>query len=77
MNRGRAGEPPFERVALIGVGLIGSSLARVLRRNRLARHIAGCVRSKASRAICLELGLADTMNDEPGAAGEGADLVVL
>ncbi len=77
MNAGQAGEPLFERVALIGVGLIGSSLARVLRRNGLARHIAGCVRSEASRAICLEQGLADTMHDEPGAAVEGADLVVL
>ncbi|MCH8808379.1 MAG: prephenate/arogenate dehydrogenase family protein [Proteobacteria bacterium] len=77
MNEGRAGEPMFERVALIGVGLIGSSLARVLRRNGLARHIAGCVRSEASRAICLELGLADSMHDGPGAAAEGADLIVL
>ena len=77
MNEGPAGEPLFERVALIGVGLIGSSLARVLRRNGLARHIAGCVRSEASRAICLELGLADSMHDGPGAAAEGADLVVL
>ncbi|MCH8925062.1 MAG: prephenate/arogenate dehydrogenase family protein [Proteobacteria bacterium] len=77
MNEGPAGEPLFERVALIGVGLIGSSLARVLRREGLARHIAGCVRSEASRAICLELGLADSMHDGPGAAAEGADLVVL
>ena len=77
MNEERAAEPLFERVALIGVGLIGSSLARVLRRNGLARHIAGCVRSEASRAICLEQGLVDSMHDEPGAAVEGADLVVL
>ncbi len=77
MNQEPAGEPLFERVALIGVGLIGSSLARVLHRNGLAGHIAGCVRSEASRAICLEQGLADTMHDEPGAAVEGADLVVL
>ncbi len=77
MNEERAAEPLFERVALIGVGLIGSSLARVLRRDGLARHIAGCVRSEASRAICLELGLADSMHDEPGAAVAGADLVVL
>ena len=77
MSGNQAGEPLFERVALIGVGLIGSSLARVLRRDRLARHIAGCVRSEASRAICLELGLADSMHEDPGAAVEGADLVVL
>ena len=77
MSEVKAGGPLFERVALIGVGLIGSSLARVLRRNGLARHIAGCVRTEASRAICLELGLADSMHDGPGAVAEGADLVVL
>ncbi len=77
MKEGQAGESLFERVALIGVGLIGSSLARVLRRNGLARHIAGCARSEASRAKCLELGIADSMHDTPGAAAEGADLVVL
>lgn len=77
MNANAAQEPLFARVALIGVGLIGASLARVLRRENLAGHIAGCVRSAASRGKCLELGLADSMHDAPGDAVEGADLVVL
>ncbi len=72
-----AAKPLFTRVALIGMGLIGSSLARVMRRENLAGHIAGRVRSEASRAKCLELGLADSMHDAPGDAVEGADLVVL
>ncbi len=72
-----AAKPLFARAALIGMGLIGSSLARVMRRENLAGHIAGCVRSEASRAKCLELGIADSMHDTPGAAAEGADLVVL
>ncbi len=72
-----AAKPLFARVALIGMGHIGSSLARVMRRENLAGHIAGCVRSEASRAKCLELGLADSMHDAPGDAVEGADLVVL
>ncbi len=72
-----AAKPLFARVALIGMGLIGSSLARVMRRENLTGHIAGCVRSEASRAKCLELGLADSMHDAPGDAVEGADLVVL
>ncbi len=50
MSEVKAGEPLFERVALIGVGLIGASLARVLRRDGLARRIDGCVRSLGSRA---------------------------
>ncbi len=77
MNGDPAGEPLFERVALIGVGLIGSSLAHVLHRKGLTRHVAGCVRSEASRAICLKLGIADSMHDTPAEAVEGADLVVL
>jgi cyclohexadieny/prephenate dehydrogenase len=71
------GEPLFERVALIGMGLIGSSLARVMRREKLAGQIAGCARSEATRAKCLELGLADAMHQDPDAAVAGADLVVL
>ena len=42
-------EAMFERVALIGLGLIGSSLARAMRRKRLANHIAGHARSEATR----------------------------
>ncbi|MCG8596770.1 MAG: prephenate dehydrogenase/arogenate dehydrogenase family protein, partial [Kiloniellales bacterium] len=67
----------FDTVALIGVGLIGSSLARALRGKGLARRIAGCVRSQASRDKVLELGLADSVHAEAGAAVEDADLVVV
>ncbi|MDP6345857.1 MAG: prephenate/arogenate dehydrogenase family protein, partial [Alphaproteobacteria bacterium] len=38
---------PFQRLALIGVGLIGSSIARAARRGGLAREIVGCARSQA------------------------------
>jgi cyclohexadieny/prephenate dehydrogenase len=62
---------------LIGVGLIGSSLARVMRREGLAGHIAGCVRSKESRATIRRLGLVDSLHQQPVAAARGADLVVL
>ncbi|MFQ6018842.1 MAG: prephenate/arogenate dehydrogenase family protein [Kiloniellaceae bacterium] len=77
MSAKTAKAPLFQRVALIGVGLIGSSLARALRRGGLCRHIAGCVRSAQSRAKVIELGLADSMHEAPGDAAEGADLVVL
>ena len=65
------------RVALIGVGLIGSSLARVLRRESMAGEIVGCARTEATRARIVELGLVDRAEADAGAAVEGADLVVL
>ena len=52
--------PLFNRIALIGVGLIGSSLARVIRRDGLAAQIVGCARSEATRQAVRELGLAES-----------------
>jgi cyclohexadieny/prephenate dehydrogenase len=69
--------PPFERVAFIGIGLIGSSLARVLRRDQLAAEIVVCARREETRAKALELGLADRTTDDAAEAVRGADLVVL
>ena len=67
----------FRRVALIGVGLIGSSLARVLRRHRLAETIAVSARTHATLDKARELGLADVTSTDPRAVVEDADLVVL
>ncbi len=67
----------FERVALIGIGLIGSSLARVLRRDRLAGEIVACARNPATRDKALELGLADRATEDAAEAVRDADLVVL
>jgi len=69
--------PLFDRVALIGIGLIGSSLSHAMRRGKLAGHIAATARSAATRAKAVELGLVDSMHDEPGATVEGADLVIV
>ena len=69
--------PHFDTVALIGIGLIGSSLARVLRAKGLARRITACARSEATRAKVLELGLAESVHADPGEAAADADLVVL
>ncbi len=69
--------PFFERVAMIGIGLIGSSLVRVMRRDGLAGHIAVCARQPESLASARELGLADSVTSDPLAAVENADLVVL
>ena len=69
--------PLFERVALIGIGLIGSSLARVLRRDSPGTVIAACARRAETLDAVRRLDIADTATDDPAAAVEGADLVVL
>jgi cyclohexadieny/prephenate dehydrogenase len=70
-------KPLFQRVALIGIGLIGSSLAHVLRRDGLAGHIAVAARSQASLDTAERLGIADSTHLDAAAAVADADLVVL
>ena len=70
-------EPLFERIALIGVGLIGSSLARGIRRHGLAESLVGCAPSQATRDKAMDLGLVDGMQADAGEAAAGADLVVI
>lgn len=69
--------PAFPRVALIGIGLINSSLAHVLRRDRLAGHIVACARRQATLDTAKRLGLCDEITTDPAAAAKDADLVVL
>ncbi|VTZ49109.1 Cyclohexadienyl dehydrogenase [Methylocella tundrae] len=71
------GEPLFERAAIIGVGLIGSSLARVIRRKGLAREIVAFDASSKVRARLRDIAIADHVAETAAAAVEGADLVVL
>jgi cyclohexadieny/prephenate dehydrogenase len=74
---GGAAEPLFARVALIGLGLIGSSLGRVMKRDSLAGVITGTARSEATRLTALELGVIDhAYPDAPGCVAD-ADLVVI
>jgi len=67
----------FDRVALIGIGLIGSSLARVLRRDCPETRIVACARRAETLDAVRRLDLADETTDDPAAASDGADLVVL
>ncbi len=67
----------FERVALIGVGLIGSSISLAIRKHNLAKNIVGHTKSSESTRLALELGLADKMYPAPEEAVENADLVIL
>ena len=72
-----AGTELFQRIALIGVGLIGSSLAHVIRRDGLAGEVVGCARSQATRDAVIRLGLAQRVTADPADAVAGADLVVI
>lgn len=67
----------FERVALIGIGLIGSSLAHLMRREKLAGHIAVSARSHATLDTARALGIADSTTTDARQVVEGADLVVI
>jgi len=67
----------FDRVALIGIGLIGSSLARALRRDSPGTAIVACARRAETLAAVRRLELADETTDDPARAAAGADLVVI
>ncbi|HEX3952793.1 MAG TPA: prephenate/arogenate dehydrogenase family protein, partial [Stellaceae bacterium] len=69
--------PLFKRVALIGIGLIGSSLARVLRRDCPDTSIIACARRAETLEAVRRLEIADETTDDPAIAVAGADLVVL
>jgi cyclohexadieny/prephenate dehydrogenase len=69
--------PMFDRVALIGLGLIGSSLSHVMRRAGLARSIVGHARTAKTRETALQLGLVQEACATAAEAARGADLVVL
>ena len=70
-------KPLFDRLALIGVGLIGGSIARAARAQGLAREIVATARSDATRRRVAELKLADTVVDTNATAVAGADLVIV
>jgi cyclohexadieny/prephenate dehydrogenase len=69
--------PIFERVALIGLGLIGSSLSHAMRRGGLAGTIVGAAQSEKTRDIALRLGLVSSVYATPAEAVRDADLVIL
>lgn len=67
----------FDTVALIGIGLIGSSLARDIRHLKLARRIVVSSRSAATLARAQELGLGDVYAESAAEAVADADLVIV
>jgi cyclohexadieny/prephenate dehydrogenase len=70
-------EPLVNRLALIGVGLIGSSIARVARAKGLARHIVVETRRAETLQRAEALGLGDSYTADPAEAVRDADLVIV
>ncbi|MFM9939925.1 MAG: prephenate/arogenate dehydrogenase family protein [Hyphomicrobiaceae bacterium] len=70
-------KPMFERIALIGIGLIGSSISHAARRAGLARKIVGSAKTEATRKTALRLGIVDEAFSTAAEAVKGADLVIL
>jgi cyclohexadieny/prephenate dehydrogenase len=70
-------EPLFDKLAIIGPGLIGSSMARAARATGAVRSIVATARSPETRARVAELGLADHVVETNAQAVEGADLVIV
>ena len=66
----------FHRIALIGIGLIGSSIALAVRRAGLAEHVAVQSRRQETVDAARRLGLGDSYTTDPAQAVEGADLVI-
>jgi cyclohexadieny/prephenate dehydrogenase len=68
---------PFARVAIVGLGLIGSSVARAIRAEMPTVAITGHDADDTVRLRAVEIGLCDDVADTPGAAVTDADLVML
>jgi prephenate dehydrogenase len=67
----------FERVAVIGVGLIGGSFALALKQAKACGHVVGAGRSPANLKLALERGIIDSIEGDPARAVDGADLILV
>ncbi len=67
----------FEHVTVIGVGLIGGSFARALKKHGLTRRITGCGRQVAELEKAVELGVIDDFDTRPAQAVAGAELIMI
>ncbi|MBJ23028.1 MAG: cyclohexadienyl dehydrogenase, partial [Deltaproteobacteria bacterium] len=73
---GRSTRPPFERLAVLGLGLLGGSVAAAAKQRGLAREVVGAARRSAPLERALAAGLVDSVA-APSEAVVGADFVVL
>jgi cyclohexadieny/prephenate dehydrogenase len=68
---------PFERLTIIGAGLIGSSIVHAAKAKAAAHHITVCDADTHVLRICEEIGLGDNLTDKAVDAAENADCVIL
>jgi prephenate dehydrogenase len=67
----------FQRVAVVGVGLIGGSFALALKQAKACGHVVGVGRNPANLRLALERGVIDSLSSDPARAVEDADLVLV
>ena len=67
----------FKKVCIIGCGLIGSSLARAIKKNNLAEKIVSSNRSDAANKKVMELKIVDDSNSDTKKMADGSDLIVI
>ena len=72
-----AKRPLIQRLCIIGVGLIGGSLARALREAGEVGEVIGCGRGEANLQAAVRLGVVDRYETDPAHAVAGADVVVV
>jgi len=72
-----APDPMFQRICLIGIGLIGSSISHAARRAGVAGEIVGSARTPATVETAMRLGLIEQGFVSAAEAADGADLVIL
>ncbi|AHB47594.1 cyclohexadienyl dehydrogenase [Hyphomicrobium nitrativorans NL23] len=77
MTKSNPTAPMFERIALIGIGLIGSSISHAARRAGVVGSIVGSARTPATLETAMRLGLIDQGFITAAEAAEDADLVIL
>lgn len=69
--------PLFNKIVLIGVGLIGGSFALSLKKAQAVEHIVGVDRHQTSLETAKRLGIIDSFTDDMASAAVGADLIVI
>lgn len=67
----------FNRLVIVGVGLIGGSLGLAARARGLVREVVGFGRTEANLKVALERGIIDSYAFDPAEAARGADLLLL
>ncbi len=67
----------FQKVAVIGVGLIGGSFALALKQAKACAHVVGAGRSPANMKLALARGVIDSIEGDAAHAVEDADLVLI